>query len=199
MQPYQKAAEENIRQRTRPLEVGANLGARIMPLLNTLVPTAFAVKGLNKIDSRLGKFISHAEQLGNDFGEVREFIKGKVESSQQPAKENRNIIEMESPELHQFISQAIKGGKKPFQAAMEATKDIKHLKKIVKLEKEHKTPWQKIVQSIYGGEAVVPEQALPQDSGLSRESLIAQGQQQQPQQGAGDDQILAAINRVLKM
>lgn len=209
MQPYQKASEALRKNGEYPINLAKNLGltaaggavgkfgayaagallSKIKPLLNEYVPDNIMEKGLEKVDPRFGKFINGAKEAGFDANEIRSFIDKKT----QPPKEDRNIIEMESPELHQTVLDLIRNGKKPFDAAIEAAKNKKFQKNIMKLEKEHKTGWGKLVQTIFGSDVGMPK------SGLSRQDLVAQGQQQmqQPQQpGQGQQALMAVMQKI---
>lgn len=164
MQPYQQASEQIQRQGEAPFNIakkagGFALGAaggaaisRILPFLSPYIPENLAIKGLNKIDPRFGKFINKSMSNGQTFDEVKGFIKDKVEEEEEP-EEERNIIQQYSPELHTFIDQEIKKGRTPVQAGALAQIDKKFKPVIDKISKDHKTDWSKILESIYGGGA----------------------------------------------
>lgn len=216
MQPYQEASEESTRQSYRPFQAASTLaipaaklafGGRIMAMLNNFVPGKLAVQGLNKIDPRLGKFMSLGQEMGHSYDDLKSFISEKIgqDDQQEAAKENRNIIEQESPELHQFIDQEIKKGKKPIQAAAVAQKDKRFSSIIEKLMKTHKIPWSQIIESIYGnGEMAQPnaQQAEKQQLGPIGQMLTGQGQQsqqmpmQQGQSGQGQQALLAIMQKI---
>lgn len=95
-QPYQEAAEETKRQSEFPaklLKKGAAIAgliagsapiiARIAPLLSKFIPQDMAIKGLSKVDARLGKFINSAMKLGHSFDDVKDFIGEKIQPGQQ--------------------------------------------------------------------------------------------------------------------
>ena len=203
MQPYQKANEEQIRQRDLPsnfLKKAASVGgtaaasylgagtiSKVLPFLSKYIPEDLAIKGLNKIDPRFGKFINHAMKGGHSFDEVKDFIGEKAQSEM--SKENRNIIEQESPELHEFILSHIKQGRKPLEAAALATLDTSrgpNFKQIIsKLQKTHKVNWGQIVQDLYGnGEQELPEQQNNQEK------------QQQQQPGQGQQALMSILQKI---
>lgn len=207
MQPYQQASEESTKQSYRPIEAAATLaapalkakiGGKIMSVINKYIPANFAMKGLSKIDPRLGKFASLAQEAGHSFDEIRNFVGNKVEEGekiQESPKENRNIVEQYSPELHQYILGEIKKGKTPLEAGALAFQDRSGQKSfkaaIKKLEQDHKSPWSSIVEAAYGGQT-------------SQQSQQPQGQPQQPiqSQAQGLDpqvmQILQQGNEIMK-
>lgn len=181
MQPYQKASEEIRRQGEFPANaiktagslavraiptIGGGLAlGKVLPFLSKYIPEDLAIKGLSKIDPRFGKFIKMAMSNGKSFDEAKEFIREKAEGSQEQSKENRNIIEQYSPELHQFILGEIQNGRKPIEAAALAQNDKRFSNVIKKLEKDHKTNWSNIIQSTYGvGETAQPQQMQQQPS-----------------------------------
>jgi hypothetical protein len=206
MQPYQEASEESNRQSYSPFQsaaalavpavkagVGAGVAGRVMSVLSKYVPPDLATKLLSKIDPRYGKFASLGQEAGHSFDEVKDFIGEKVQSGDlpnKPAKQKANIIQQESPELHQFLDQHIRGGRNPIEAAAIAQNDKRFTEAIKKLEKKHKTPWSSIIQGVFGS----GEQALQQQGNAQ--------QQQAPQQGQGLDpavqQILAQGNALLQ-
>ncbi len=192
MEPYQRAAQATRQSGEKPYELakGAISGSisRILPFLSTYVPVKLAMSGLNKIDPKWGKFFNEANELGYDADEVRDFLKDKISKEQEKKteqpKENRNIIEQYSPELHQFIDQEVRKGRPLIQAGALAQNDKRFADIINKMQKDHKTPWSNIIQSIYGGAL----QEQPQD----------QGQMQQPQQGGGQGDIDPALQQLIQ-
>jgi hypothetical protein len=169
--------------------IGAKVVGKIMPaigaLINQYVPENIAKAGLNKIDPRFGKFVQGAMDEGYTFDEVRDFLGDKVQKTQ--AQENKNIVERESPELHQFLDQEIKKGRKPIEAAALAQHDKRFSSIVQKLMKTHKTPWSQIIESIYGtGEtAQQPQQQQMQQM---------QPQGQQP--GQGQQALMAILQKI---
>lgn len=200
MQPYQEATEESTRQSYRPFKVAgaiassalplavSGMGGRVMSMLSQYVPENLAAKGLSKIDPRLGKFMSLGSEMGYSFDDLKGFLSQKVgQEAQQPAKENRNIIEQYSPELHKFMLEKIQGGINPMQAAALAQNDKRFSQIIDKLRKDHKANWSDIIQSIYGmGETAQPTQQMQQEP----------QQQQQPQVGQGQQALMAVLQRI---
>lgn len=214
MQPYQEASQEIRRQGEMPLKIakgaagaGATVGAaalgagigRVIPFLSKYVPQDLAIKGLNKIDPRFGKFIQTALDAGESFEGVKEFIGGKIEEEQSPTKQNGNIIEQYSPNLFQYMKDLMGKGSSPIDAAAKARKflDKKQQDIISKMEKDHKTDWSSIVQSVFGGQGM----AQPQPQQGQQQQPAPPGQSQQGgQQGEGRQklmQILGMINQKL--
>ena len=148
MQPYQKAGREIQRQadapgkfaKTAALAAPALAGSgaalsRILPLLSEFVPVNLASKGLEKIDSRFGKFIHGAMGAGHTMDEVMGFIKEKVGGNDsKKAPDQRSIIEQYSPELNQFIQQQIQQGRTALEAGAMAQLDKKFQGAIKKME-----------------------------------------------------------------
>lgn len=197
MQPYQRATEEIIRQGEMPKKIaqragssalaaagiasaGKPLAQKAMALINKFVPSGLAIKGLEKLDPRFKKFIDKALSYGKSEDEILDFIGQKAEEGmgqepeQEKPKENRNIIEQYSPELHQFILDEMQGGRSPIEAGAIASLDRKgqkSFKKIIeKITNDYKTPWSAILQSVYG-------------VGQSQQKTTNQPEQQQQQQG----------------
>jgi hypothetical protein len=190
-------------------------GASIAPFLSEYVPSELALKGISKIMPKVGNFLKKGMAAGLDLKEGIEFLKGKKpeESNQQEsAKEGRNIIQQYSPELFQFIDQSIRKGENPLEAGTKAINDKRFSSIIKKMTQDHKTPWSNILQSVFGME-------MNRQKGLGKfnERLKKPGireeemqrfqqaygnqleNQQQPQQGGGDQDIVSALQNLLTM
>ena len=196
MQPYQEATEEIVRQGKLPLKIASNAASaasalstaggaaylaggsinRVLPFLSKYVPENLAIKGLSKVDPRYGSFIKKAMGAGKSFEEVKEFIGSKIEESK-PAKEDRNIIEQYSPELFQYLKDLIKQGSTPVEAGSKAIKflDKKQQDVIKKIEKDHKTNWSSIVESVFGANDV--QTPIPKNQPSNASSQNGSGQQ----------------------
>lgn len=183
LRPDERAAQASIGRAEKSKNVltgaataigGAALSAKILPFLNEYIPVDLALKGISKVAPKIGQFLSQGQSMGLTPESGLEYLKGEVEKdiSNQKTKESRNIIEQVSPELHTFIDQEIRKGRKPVEAGAIAQNDKRFGSIVKKLEKTHKTPWSQIIQSIYGtGETAQPnQQQAPQG-------------QQQPGQG----------------
>src|SRR5271166_543989 len=205
MQPYQEASQEINRQQAEPRRIAKNLAlgiggtglfvGKVAPFLSKYIPEQLAIKGLSKVSPKLGKFITGSMNQGFTFDAIKDFIGEKIEgeSMQEPPQENRSIIEQYSPELHQFLDQEIKKGRDVLQAGALAQNDKRFMKIIDKIQKDHKTPWSAILQSVFGGgpsQATQSQQATP-----TRDLLRQQGQQQQPQQGGLDPELASLLQQ----
>lgn len=206
MQPYQKASEQVQNQSRVPGEALMKLGKvgasivggsavlnRIAPFLNEHIPNNIASKALSKIDPRFGKFIQGSLANGQSMDEVMGFIKDKMspEAEDKP-KEQRNIIQQYSPELHKFMEGQIQQGRPALEAGAVAQSNPKFQKIIQKMSKDHKSDWSAILQTVYG-QAQQPQSK----AGLQPEQQMQQ--QGQPQQGNSDQALMAALDKILKM
>lgn len=163
--------------------IGGGISAKILPLLNSYVPEDLALKGITKLFPELGKNLKKGSSLGLNLRDGLNFIKDQIspkeDSNQEKTKDNRNIIEQYSPDLHQAISQEIKKGRSPIEATnIAAFQDKKFDSIIKKIIKDHKVPFSSLIQSIYGnGEMGQPSQQMnPQDQG-QQQGQVGQGQQ----------------------
>jgi len=180
------------------------LASKIMPFLNEYIPAGLALKGINKVSPKLGAFLSKGQEMGLDLESGLDYVKdkfGSVKEKKEQAKENRNIIEQESPELHQFISQEIAKGRPPLHAGGIAQQDKRFSEVIKKLSKKHKTDWSKIIEAIYGQEAkALPEQQqqATQPQGIQPQQPQPGQQQVQSQQQAGQGQqaLMAVLQKI---
>ncbi len=196
LRPDEEAAQAKERRAKSVLQTVQGVGlsaaggiaaSKVMPFLNEYIPKELAVKGINKVFPKLGEILMKGQKLGMDVKEGLDFIKSKMpQEGQKTAKQGKNLIEEESPELHQFLDQEIRKGRNPIEAAVLAQHDKKFTETIKKLMKKHKVGWSDIIQSIYGaGDMGLPQQ---QPSGNAEQM----GQQQQ-QQGGGLDPGVAQI------
>lgn len=164
------------------------IGEKILPFLSEFIPEDLAVKGINKVAPQIGSLLKKGKKIGLDIKGGLDYLKNQITNKQESPKENRNIIEQYSPELHQFIDQQVKGGLNPIQAGAIAQNKKEFGDIIKKLTKEHKTPWSNIIEAVYGaGQAAQQQQTTQQQP---------QGIQSQP--GAGSQklmQMLQAINQ----
>lgn len=173
---------------------GSSLINRILPLLSEYVPEELAKKGIAKVSPKLGQFVESATNLGHDFYEVRDFIRGKAseqeEEGRQSKVDKRNIIEQYSPELHQYITDEIGKGRAPLEAgALASLQDI-FKEPIKKITKDHKAPFASIIETIYGS-------AQPKSQGAQQMG----GEQMQPpgpggQGGQGKAALLQTMQEI---
>lgn len=175
---------------------GLGISSRILPFLSEYIPADLAMKGISKISPKLGQFLQKGQSMGLDIKEGFDFIKNNLEKSNQTQEssqkppEQQNIISQYSPELLAFLEDHINKGRQPLEAGALAQLDPTFKKIISKMEADHKAPFSSILQTIFGS----PQQVAPQ---------TAQSQMQQPQQqgqqGNGDQALLAALDKILKM
>lgn len=206
MQPYQKASQVSKEREERFFDIGKKaLGtaagiatsyaggiaaSKVIPFLNQYIPTELMKKGLNHIDKRFGKFINKAEESGYDIDEIKDFLKGKAEEGgQKPAKEEQNIIQQYSPELFEFMKERISSGETPLQAAAAASVQNNFSPAISKMQKDHKTGWGKIAETVFGN------QPMAQSQGAQQPQM--QGQKQPSESKAALMQMLQKINQTL--
>jgi hypothetical protein len=212
MQPYQEASEESYKQSYRPFQAAATaavpvakaaIGGKVMSLINKYIPESLAMKGLSKIDPRLGKFMALGQEMGHSFDELKSFLGERVQESEKeeakPAKAERNIIEKESPELHQYIFEQIKKGMNPLKAATGASfdKSNRFSKAIEKLEKQHNKPFYDIVREVYGaGERSLPKQGFAQEETERFQNQYGEQPQGQQQSGQGQQALMAVLQKI---
>lgn len=177
------------------LSGGAALSSKIAPFLSEYITPELALKGISKVSPKFGDALKRGMEGGLSLQSGLDFLKQSMEKPQEKEQQqeeenpqqNVNVIEQYSPPLHQYIKKLIENGSSPAEAAAKAKKflDKKELDIISKMEKDHKTDWLNIVQSIFGkGDMAQPQQQMQ-----------GQPQQQQAQQqsGQGVDPQLAQI------
>lgn len=206
MNPYEKTANEIKRQSEGPkrfLKGAAALGAtaasfspiiaRAAPFLSPYISEDMFMKGLSKINPKFGNFIKTAKDSGYDFDNIKDFIGTQVQESQNQAKQEENIIQKYSPELHQFIDQEIRSGRPALHAAAIAQNDKRFSDVIKKLTKDYKTNWSNIVEGIYGNEQGLQDQSK---AALQEEQPM---QGQPGQQGDARSDLAQAMQQLAQM
>jgi hypothetical protein len=155
--------------------IASPLASKVMPFLNQYIPPALAMKGIEKVSPKLGSFLKKGQKMGLDVQEGLDFIKDKFDGEKKESpKENRNIIQQYSPELHQFIDQQVKSGRSAIEAGAIAQADKRFSGIINKLSKDHKTPWSNILESVYGkGDMAQPNQQQEQQQGQGIDPGVA--------------------------
>lgn len=204
MQPYQKATEAIRSTEEYPVKLAKSLGLnavgagiaggatkagyqavnsllpKIGALINQHVPEAISMKGLSKIDPRFSKFIQGALDEGYSYEDLRGFLGEKISKSetQSNPKDNKNVIQQYSPELHEFILGEIQQGRSPLEAGALASLDRKgkNFKKIIsQIEKDYKAPFSAILETAYGGQSKA-QPAAAQESSQKPAGQSGQGQ-----------------------
>jgi hypothetical protein len=111
-----------------------------------------AIKGLSKINPKLGAFVQKAMDSGYDFSEIKDFIGEKIGQSQAKTTGNENIVEKYDPNLHAFVKEEIGKGTNLDEIRRKSITDPKFKKSIDKLVKDHKISWGSILNTIYANE-----------------------------------------------
>ena len=169
--------------------LGVSASSKIMPFLSEYVPSDIAVKGISKLFPKIGEFLKNGQKMGLDVKDGLNFVKENLskEIKKEPVKENRNIIEQYSPSLFQFIKSEIQKGQNPLAAGAIAQNKKEYEKDIKKMEKDHKTSWSNILQTVFGTSEQISQ--LPNQSAL-------QGQQQMQQPGQGQQALMAILQKI---
>lgn len=185
--------------------------ARVLPFLSKFIPTDLAMKGLSRVSPKVADFLKRGQSMGLNVEEGLQYLRDGIDSQQkkkeETSKDNRNLIEKYSPELHQFIMGEVKNGRSPLEAAAVATlgrkgdPDFRDI--IKKLTKDYNAPWSDIIESVYGAERgnKTPNQPQQQQPPQGRQPFQGPGANQQPPQGQGNakwDQIAATLQNLLK-
>lgn len=63
---------------------------KILPLLNRLVPPAMAFKGLQKIDPRIGKFLTNSVSYGYGLDQSLDYLRNRFSPEEEPRTGNLN-------------------------------------------------------------------------------------------------------------
>lgn len=189
------------------LETAASLGTygvaskaamKILPFLSEYIPEDLAFKGINKVMPGLGNFLKNGMKQGLTLKSGLDYLKDEfTKERSKKAKDNRNIIQQYSPELHEFIDEQVKRGRSALQAGAAAQGMSKFSNVIKKLTKDHKVPWSNILESVYGGETAQSEQQQPQQTQQMASQMQQPAQQtQQGQPGPGNQALMAILQKI---
>jgi len=168
-----QARDEKLRKlgKTGSIIPAGGIAAKIAPFFSHYLPTDLAVKGISKVSPHLGEFLKKGMEQGLNVKDGMDFLaksfgmtseeEQKQESTQaeqtpQPKpneeqkKEKQNIISQYDPELHIYISEALKKGEDILNVGTRALKHERFKKAIDKLTKDHGKSWYKILEEVYG-------------------------------------------------
>lgn len=171
--------------------------ARVMPFLSKFIPVDLAMKGLNKVSPKIADFLKKGQSMGLNIEEGLDYLRENITpKKQEPPKQNKNIIEQYSPELHEFIMGEIQKGRSPIEAGAIAglgAKGMPDFRKIIsKLTKDHKSPWSAILETVYGQQGGQKAQAQPQNPQQQQPNPAAQ----QGQAGPGNQALMAILDKI---
>ena len=190
---------------TLALGAGASyLGAKVAPFLSQYVPLDLAMKGIDKVAPQIGNFLRKGQKMGLDLEEGLNFVKDKLKpaESSETAKEHRNIIQKYSPELHEFISQKVKGGMRPGTIALSLLKgkgNEKFRNIIGKIVKDYSTDFVSLVESLYGSESMgAPQSQAALQPEQAQQPQQPMGAQQAPMPGKAKEKFVDMLTRYLE-
>jgi hypothetical protein len=164
--------------------LGGKVVSKILPFLSQYIPEDLAFKGINKVMPGLGNFLKNGMKQGLSLKSGLDFLKEEIGKKSEQPKEDRNIIQQYSPELHQFIDQEVKKGRSPLEAGALARNKFGQI--IDKITKDHKTEWSNILESVYGGQG----QAQPSQTTQTTQ------QPQSGQGGPGQQALMAILQKI---
>lgn len=163
--------------------------SKVGAFLSPYLPEDIARKGISKVAPNIGKFVDQAMDGGADFEEVKNFIGEKISKG---PKEEKNIIQSASPELHIFLDQEIKKGTNVLKAGALARLNKNFDKLITKMEKDHKAPWSSILENVYGSQQ---SKQGAQQQPAAQQAMQQPAPQQNAQQGPGASKLLDILNK----
>lgn len=186
--------------------VGAGLSSRILPLLNEYVPFETAMKGINKINPKLGEMLKNGQSMGLNIKEGFNYIKDHLQpfSKEEPeqTKQSNPLQDFETnyPELARGLMVTIQQGQKP-EAAAAILKQSSGLGKMVKkLEKETGKNFIDYVLELFGPQQQMQgQQQNVQPQGQQMQQPGQQAQHGGQDQSGLDQQIMMALDKILKM
>ncbi len=185
MIPYKEASDEIRRQGELPVKAfGKGLGiaagfSQVLPFLNSLIPEEISIKGLSKINPRLGGFVKKALKSGYGLDEIKSFIKEKGESSEE--KQNAPFsIRKVNPRLAEEIETTMSRGYDPLQTAAVISNSSRFSKDIKDIQKKTNRKIEDLISEEF-------QQATGGNSSP---------RQQNPQQSQGQDRLMQLLQKL---
>jgi len=167
LRPDEQAAQANVSRAERNRDFiksgfnaasGAAIASKVVPWLSQYISPDLAMKGISKVAPKLGEFLENGRKMGLDVGQGLDFIRERVPQEEQSKKavDSKNIISQYSPSLFEKIKEMVMNGMKPIEAAFRIRRDMsksEFKKAIQKIENDHNTPFESIVDAIFGGDS----------------------------------------------
>lgn len=165
------------------------LVSRIMPFLSEHVPYHLAYQGLQRVSPPLANFLKRGQEQGLNVQDGLNYIKDNLIGGNQPQQEKQqvNIVEQASPDLNAFMIEEIKKGRDPLQAGAIAQNNKNFASIIGDLTRNHKAPWSKLIEMVYG-QGNPPQGQQPQP----------QAQAEQRQVGPGETALMQLLDKIDK-
>lgn len=161
--------------------IGGGIASKVMPFLSEYIPADLAMKGINKVSPRLGEFLQNGLKKGLNLKDGLEFIKDSFQSKDS-VKEDRNIIKQYDDRLNEFLEKNIKKGLTAAQAIDLAQVFPNYKKSMEQIVKDHKVPFQSIVEGLFGSSHQAPANA--------------ESHPQQNQEGQGQQALTSILQRI---
>lgn len=207
MRAEQRASEEEIKrsqERDQIVKKGAGLAvgaasglaaSRVLPFLNDFIPVDLAIKGISKVNPKIGSFLKKGQEQGLNLKDGLDFLKQQFSPSEEVKQSNPlQDFETNYPDIASALSRTIQNGQSPDAAAAILKNSSSFSRDVKKLEKEVGKNFIDYVLELFGNQSQQPQQQVQQEPQISQEM------QGQPQQGGGvDAQLMAALDKILKM
>lgn len=192
------------------LATGSALFNKITPLLNNLVPSSLAIKGLQKIDKRLGDFVSQGLENGFTSENILDFLRSKfspvqeakqeevAETSSQQQQNPLQEFETNFPDIARALAATMQNGQSPEASAAILKSSTPFSKKIKDLEKKIGKNFVDYIIELFGG---MQNQQSENQQGMQQQQIeqqMQQSPQQAPQQAAGgvDPQLIKLMQNI---
>lgn len=181
------------------------IASRVMPFLNQYIPATLAMKGISKVSPKLGAFLQRGQDMGLDLEEGLSFIKDNFSKSETKSKadlQGSNLIDQYDPELTTYLKEKIRKGMPLLEAGKKALGHDRFKKAVDKMTKEHKAPWESILEAVFGSTAnqqtsQQPTQQIAQPQTQNLPQVAQQNQvAQQQAPGAGQQALMSAIQKL---
>lgn len=209
LQPYQRASQEIQRQSSTGLNAvgqvastaigGAGLAgggailSKIIPFLSKHIPTALAIKGIQRVAPKIGKFLQASMNQGHPIEEVFTFLKDKAGIKDQDFAQNDEEAQMEKQAQPQAQPHQTQQNQDPLEQALMSgdqgevmrLQNINEKQALAMIHNYNQQKHQKLSNKKVG----VADQ----------EANRFQEHYGQKQNNASDEALLASLNKILSM
>lgn len=186
--------------------LGVTGASRLLPFLSEHIPFDLAMKGINKVNPKVGQFLQNGQKKGLDIKEGLSFLREQFAPKEEIREERKSGNPLEDFEnnhtvLASLLAVRMRKGKDPIEAAkellsMESTKN--HIKN---LEKQEGKNFIDYITEIFGsqGGAMQPQGQPIQPPPQPQRQPQAPIQQAQTQREDMKQNIMAALNKIMQM
>lgn len=169
---------------------------KILPFLNKLIPQGIAMKGLSKLNPRIGKYLTNAVASGYSAEEALDFLRNQAQPQNEEGKRPDQLANERRTQQSNMLPEAAGTLAKAGLGAAAISEIPTVIGNLFEDEEQPKgMSREEALKRFNQKKKTGLRDQLMQDF----ESRYGKQQPQQPQQNGVDDPLLAALDKILKM